>query len=464
MYSSRTLVVEESVHVRFNDGLTSDRKLSEPDDDLADLQSTREISFDDPKVEAETSQTNQPSDPSVRQTLQPSDQPSDQKVQESDHQPEKDWKFKTHHPPDLIIGDKGDGVRTRSRFKDQANTALVSEIEPRSVDEALSDDGWIVAMQEELKQFTRNEVWTLVPRHKDKSIIGTKWVFRNKLDEEGKVIRNKARLVAQGYNQQEGIDFTETFAPVARLEAIRIMLSFSAQNKIKLYQMDVKSAFLNGYIDEEVYVKQPPGFEDTSCPEHVFKLKKALYGLKQAPRAWYERLSSFLVSKGFSRGKVDTTLFRKESGRHFILVQIYVDDIIFGATYEYLCREFPELMQAEFEMSMMGELKFFLGLQVKQCKDRIFIYQQKYIKEILKKFNMEGSKPMKTPMHPSSILTKDESGKKVDQTVYRGMIGSLLYLTASRPDILEGYMGGLSLCKISIRSQRLTSNCCKKNF
>jgi len=165
-------------------------------------------------------------------------------------------------------------------------------------------------------------------------------------------------------------------------------------------------------------------------------LKKAFYGLKQALRAWYERLSSFLVSKGFFRRKVDTTLFRKEFGRHFILVQIFVDDIVFSATNESLCKEFSELMQEEFKMSMMGKLKFFLGLQIKQCKDRIYIHQQKYIKELLKKFEMEESKSMKTSMHTSCALAKDENGKKVNQTIYKGMIESLLYLTASRLDIM----------------------------
>ena len=276
-----------------------------------------------------------------------------------------------------------------------------------------------------------------MPKPPHKVIIGTRWVFRNKLDESGKVVRNKARLVAQGYNQQEGIDFTETFAPVARLEAIRILLAFASHKNIKLYQMDVKSAFLNGFNEEEVFVKQPPGFEDINFPEHVFKLKKALYGLKQAPRAWYDRLSSFLITNGFMRGKVDTTLFRKDLAKDFIIVQIYVDDIIFGATNELLCKDFSNLMQSEFEMSMMGELKFFLGLQVKQTKEGIYIHQQKYTKELLKKFKMNDAKPMKTPMHASESLNKDESGKPVDQTIYRGMIGSLLYLTSSRPDIMH---------------------------
>jgi len=309
-------------------------------------------------------------------------------------------------------------------------------IEPTTVDEALSDEGWILAMQEELNQFQRNDVWDLVPKPLQKNIIGTKWVFRNKLNEQGEVTRNKARLVAQGYSQQEGIDYTETFAPVARLEAIRLLLSYAINHGIILYQMDVKSAFLNGVIEEEVFVKQPPGFEDLKHPDHVFKLKKSLYGLKQAPRAWYDRLSNFLIKNDFKRGQVDTTLFRRTLEKDILVVQIYVDDIIFGSTNASLCKEFSKLMQDEFEMSMMGELKFFLGIQVNQFKDGVYVHQTKYTKELLKKFKLEDCKLMNTPMHPTCILSKEDTGTKVDQKLYRGMIGSLLYLTASRPYIL----------------------------
>ena len=291
-------------------------------------------------------------------------------------------------------------------------------------------------MQEELNQFKRNEVWELVPRPNDQSVIGTKWVYRNKMDENGIIIRNKARLVAQGYNQQEGIDYEETFAPVARLEAIRMLLAFSCHKNFILYQMDVKSAFLNGFINEEVYVEQPPGFGSFNFPNHVFKLKKALYGLKQAPRAWYERLSKFLISNGFKMGKIDTTLFIKLRKNDILIVQIYVDDIIFGATNVLLCEEFAKSMHSEFEMSMMGELNFFLGFQIKQFKEGTFINQAKYIRDLLKKFNLEEVKAKNTPMGSSIKLDMDEKGKSVNQTKYRDMIGSLLYLTASRPDIM----------------------------
>ncbi|GJW13431.1 retrovirus-related pol polyprotein from transposon TNT 1-94 [Tanacetum coccineum] len=285
-------------------------------------------------------------------------------------------------------------------------------------------------------QFIANYIWELVQQPKNKTIIGTKWVFRNKLDENGVVSRNKARLVAQGYNQQEGIDYDETYAPVARLESIRILLAYACALDFKLFQMDVKSAFLNGFINEEVYVAQPPGFINFEKPDHVYKLKKALYGLKQAPKAWYDRLKAFLIKHEYKIGMVDNTLFTKKKGSNLIIVQIYVDDIIFGSTCQDMCDEFAKIMHDEFEMSMMGELNFFLGLQIKQMEDGIFFNQSKYIKEMLKKFGLEDSKPMKTPMSSDTKLTKDEECESVDSTKYRGMIGSLLYLTASRPDIM----------------------------
>jgi len=200
--------------------------------------------------------------------------------------------------------------------------------------------------------------------------------------------------------------------------------------------MDVKSAFLNGVIEEEVFVKQPPGFEDLKNLDHVYKLKKSLYGLKQAPRAWNDRLSNFLIKNGFKRGQVDTTLFRRTLEKDILVVQIYVDDIIFGSTNASLCKEFSKLMHDEFEMSMMGELKFFLGIQVNQFKDGVYVHQTKYTKELLKKFKLEDCKLMNTPMHPTCILSKEDTGTKVDQKLYRGTIDSLLYLTASRPYIL----------------------------
>jgi hypothetical protein len=195
-------------------------------------------------------------------------------------------------------------------------------------------------MHEELENFERNQVWTLVDPPRDVNVIGTKWVFKNKQGEDGDVVRNKAHLVAQWYSQVEGLDFGETFAHVARLEAFRILLAFAASKEFKLYQMDVKSDFLNGVIQEEVYVRQPPGFESPKYLDRVYKLSKALYGLKQAPRGWYARLKMFMLEHRYVMGSVDKSLFTLNHGTDFLLVQIYVDDIFFGGSYHTLMSKF----------------------------------------------------------------------------------------------------------------------------
>ncbi|GKB03907.1 retrovirus-related pol polyprotein from transposon TNT 1-94 [Tanacetum coccineum] len=247
--------------------------------------------------------------------------------------PQDRWSQDKHIELVNIIGNPGAGMLTRAMAKQfsvaSAHECLfvdfLSEEEPKKVSEALKHPGWVDAMQDELNQFAKNKVWTLVPAPYGKTIIGSKWVFRNKRVKTGIVIKNKARLVAQGYNQQECIDYDETFAPIARLEAIRIFLAFSTYMNFIVYQMDVKSAFLNGKLKEEVYVKQPLGFESNKFPNHVCKLDKALYGIKQAPRAWYETLSTFLTEHKFERGKIDNTLFVYKTQTDVILVEIYVD-------------------------------------------------------------------------------------------------------------------------------------------
>ncbi|KAL5578552.1 hypothetical protein UlMin_020251 [Ulmus minor] len=199
--------------------------------------------------------------------------------------------------------------------------------------------------------------------------------------------------------------------------------------------MDVKTAFLNGYLQEEVFVEQPKGFEDPHNLTHVYKLKKALYGLKQAPRAWYDRLTQYLISKNYVRGTIDKTLFVKRDEDNIFVAQIYVDDIIFGSTCELKVKEFIDIMSSEFEMSMVGELNYFLGLQVKQKDDGMFITQSKYAKNLVKKFGLENAKIYNTPMSTTVKISKDDRGISVDSKLYRSMIGSLLYLTASRPDL-----------------------------
>ncbi|GKB43577.1 ribonuclease H-like domain-containing protein [Tanacetum coccineum] len=276
-------------------------------------------------------------------------------------------------------------------------TRKMTKIEPKKVIQALTDLSWIEAMQDELLQFKLQKVWTLVDLPYGKRAIGTKWIYRNRKDERGIVVRNKARLVAQGYTQEEGIDYDEVFSPVVRIEAIRLFLAYASFKDFVVYQMDVKSAFMYGKIEEEVYVCQPPGFKDPEFPGRVYKVEKALYGLHQAPKAWYETLSTYLLDNGFQRGTIDKTFFIKK---------------------------------------VKGELTFFLGLQVTQKDDGIFISQDKYVDEILKKFGFSTVKTASTPMETSKPLLKDAEAEDVYVHLYRSMIGSLMYLTSSRPDIM----------------------------
>ncbi|GJS84793.1 putative ribonuclease H-like domain-containing protein [Tanacetum coccineum] len=385
--------------------------------------------------------------------------PSDAPAVEVNPVPTK--RVNTIHPQSQILGDLASPVLTRSRaqkskfgesafigyIQDQQRTnhtdqlhclfaCFLSQLEPTSIAKALEDPDWVAAMQEEMQQFINQKVWTLVPLPAGKHAIGTKWILKNKRDARGIVVRNKARLVAQGHRQEEGIDYDEVFAPVARIEAIRLFLAFASYMGFLVYQMDVKSAFLYGEIEEEVYVTQPKGFEDPYFPKHVYRVVKALYGLHQAPRAWYARLSAFLLQHNYRRGTIDKTLFIKKDSRDILLVQVYVDDIIFGSTNKAWCEEFEVLMKGEFEMSAMGEMNFFLGLQVKQLPDGIFISQDKYVKDMLTKFDMESVRTATTPYEAAKTKLKDETDPPVNVHLYRSMIGSLMYLTASRPDIM----------------------------
>ncbi|GJW04576.1 retrovirus-related pol polyprotein from transposon TNT 1-94 [Tanacetum coccineum] len=300
----------------------------------------------------------------------------------------------------------------------------------------------IEAMQEELNEFERLKVWELVPRPDKVMVITLKWVYKVKLDELGGILKNKARLVACGYRQEEGINFEESFALVARLEAIRIFFAFVAHMNMVVYQMDVETAFLNGNLREEVYVSQPDGFVDKDKPNHVYKLKKALYGLKQAPRTWYDMLSSFLISQDFSKGSVDPTLFIRRDGKELLLVQIYVDDIIFAVSTPELCDLFSKIMCSKFEMSMMGKILFFLELQISQSPRGIFINQSKYALESLKKYGFDSCDPVDTPMVEKSKLDEDKEGKAVDPSHYHGSAYRKALTCSKKGGIFFRYLRG----------------------
>nr|GEZ77958.1 putative ribonuclease H-like domain-containing protein [Tanacetum cinerariifolium] len=344
----------------------------------------------------------------------------------------------TIHPKTQLLRDPMSAVQTRSKVnKNSEGHALVSYIqkqqrnnhkdflhclfacflskdEPKKMSQALEDKSWADAMQEELLQFQIQKVWILVDSPFGKKAIRTKLVYRNKKDKKGVVVRNKARSVSQGHRQEDGIDYDEVFTPVARIEAIRIFLAFDFYMGFIVYQMDVKSAFLYGIINEEVYVLQLPGFVDPKFPNKVYKVVKDLYGLHQAPRAWYATFSTFLEKSRYRRGAIDKTLFIKQDKKDIMLVQVYVDDIIFGSTKKSWCDEFEELMKNRFQMSSMGELAFFLGLQINQKEDGIFISQDKYIAEILKKIDFLSVKTASTPIETQKPLVKDEEAADVD--------------------------------------------------
>ncbi|XP_024195878.1 uncharacterized protein LOC112199045 [Rosa chinensis] len=324
VYNKRTRVVMESINVSIDD------ECMKQEESFADTSSTSVTPTSSKEVQADEDEITynifEPA-PTMRRGFK---------------QVHKD------HSSQDIIGNVLDGLTTHRQAAAQ---------------EALLDDHWISAMQEELNQFTRNDVW------------------------------------------------------------------------FKLFQMDVKTAFFNGILQEEVYVEQPQGFKDPHHLDHVYRLKKALYGLKQAPRAWYERLSNYLMTKGYSRGPVDKTLFVKQAKIDITIAQVYVDDIVFGSTSKHLVKEFQSVMESEFEMSICGELTFFLGLQIKQLNTGLFLSQTKYAENLIKKFGLESKKVVNNPMSTTTKLSEDKDGNSVYPTIYRSMIGSLLYLTASRPDI-----------------------------
>nr|GEZ29150.1 hypothetical protein [Tanacetum cinerariifolium] len=302
----------------------------------------------------------------------------------------EDWVFDSEeedmpqdHPLEQVIGEPSRPVLTRNQLRSDGDMCLyaltVSTMEPKNVKEAMTDPAWIESMQEELLQFKRMD---------------------NKHDEEQTIIRNKSRLVVRGYRQEEGLDFKESFARLLEW---------------KLSEYSWHMLHINRFIDDD-------------HPSHVYKLKNALYGLKQAPRAWYDELSTFLLQNHFIKGTVDPTLF---------LRRFHVDDIIFGSTQPRYTQLFSDLMKSRFEMSMIGEMTFFLGLQVNQSICGIFINQSKYVLEILKKYGMESCDPVGTPMEIKDKIDLDQNRTLVDATKYRSMIGALMYLTSSRPDIVH---------------------------
>ncbi|KAK8945191.1 hypothetical protein KSP39_PZI008470 [Platanthera zijinensis] len=308
--------------------------------------------------------------------------------------------------------------------------------QPTNYDEAYKNSAWRKAMDEEIAMVLKNNTWTLVSKPPQADVIGLKWVYKLKENEDGSVHKYKARIVAKGYSQIPGIDYNETFAPVVRMEAIRTLIAYAVQYNLPVYQLDVKSAFLNGEIEEDIYVEQPRGYEIAGEEHKVYKLIKALYGLKQAPRAWNSNIDKYLQSINFCKSKTDSSLYLKEERGMRIIVCLYVDDLIYTGNNLNFLKTFKEDMENKYEMTDMGKLHFFLGLQFVQSPTQFLISQEKYAHDILKKFNMSECNPVQLPMSPhDQLFPASENDQMVDPTVFRSLVGSLIYLTNTRPDI-----------------------------
>jgi protein associated with RNAse G/E len=280
----------------------------------------------------------------------------------------------------------------------------------------------------------KNDVWEVVPKPENKDVVSSKWIFKIKHALDERIEKYKARFVARGFYRKEGIDYEETFAPVARYTSIRTIMTLVAKMKWKLHQMDVKKTFLNNVIEEEVYIEQPLGFEVQDNKSHVYKLKKDLYGLNQAPRAWYGMIDSFLMSLGFTKSKSDPNLYFKIVDDGPVILLLYVDDL-FLIGEENLIIDYKKKLAIEFEMKELGPMHYFLGLEVWKSLEEIFLNQGKYVVEILKRFNMMHCKAMSTHMDMNLNLLVDTSSEIVDVTLYKQMIGSLMYLKNTRPYI-----------------------------
>ena len=349
-------------------------------------------------------------------------------VSDTDDQSMEDW--------DINMTDDTPVRGTRSLL-DVYQRCNIAVCEPADFEEAKLDQNWLAAMKEKLLMIKRNNTWELVERPQNRNVIGVKWVYRTKLNADGSINKLKARLVVKGYAQIFGVDYSDTFAPVARLDTIRLLLAIAAQLNWKVYQMDVKSAFLNGVLQEEIYTEQPEGFANEGEEDKVCLLKKALYGLKQAPRAWYSRIDEHLQHLGFTKSLSESTLYIKQNGDNILIISLYVDDLLVTGNNNNNVETFKQEMMSVFEMTDLGLMSFFLGMEVKQAEHEVFICQKKYAKEILKKFKLEDCKAVSTPMNQKEKLCKEDGAEKVDQAQFRKIVGCLMYLTATRPDILN---------------------------
>ncbi|KAJ4754029.1 Retroelement pol polyprotein-like [Rhynchospora pubera] len=312
--------------------------------------------------------------------------------------------------------------------------AVTKEKEPAHFGEAIKCDKWREAMRDEIDALERNRTWTMENLPPGKTAIGCKWVYRVKYHADGRVERYKARLVALGNRQIQGVDYAETFAPVAKMVSVRTFLAVAAIKGWALHQMDVHNAFLHGDLHEEVYMRLPPGFS-SSMSGKVCRLRKSIYGLRQAPRMWFYKLTSTLETYGFVQSKADYSLFTYRKGKAFLAILIYVDDLVIaGNDSEVIC-DFKKYMSTMFHMKDLGTLKYFLGIEIARGTDGVFLSQRKYALDLLAECGLLAAKPSCTPIEQNHRLAECQSEKLKDPETYRRLIGKLIYLTITRPEL-----------------------------
>ncbi|KAK0579728.1 hypothetical protein LWI29_030590 [Acer saccharum] len=337
------------------------------------------------------------------------------------------------HP--MITRSKNNVHKPLQKFNLHTQLHQSAEVEPTTAAQALKDPQWRQAMSEECNALVSNGTWELVQPSSSTNIIGCKWIFRIKRKSDGTVDRYKARLVAKGFNQRPGVDYFETFSPVIKPTTVRLVLSIATSHGWPLRQLDVNNAFLQGRLTEEVYMAQPPGFIDSDHPTHVCKLNKAIYGLKQAPRAWYHELRQFLIGSGFKNSYADTSLFILQSGDTLLYLLIYVDDIILTGNSATQVGHFVDALARKFSLKDLGPLSYFLGVEVVPHQHGILLSQRRYIMDLLTRTKMAGAKPVQTPLPTSPPLSLHSGTPLSDPTAYRTVVGSLQYLSLTRPDI-----------------------------
>ena len=388
---------------------------------------SRDVVFDETKcgVQEESASINTPTDPvpDTKYVDLDTDEEEQQDIQEVQDVPNPDQHPRVRRPPD--------------RYGEWVNLTL-NQKEPTSVSEAMNSkdkEKWLDAMNKEMVSLQKNGVWDLVELPKGRKLVGSKWVFKVKVDADGTIEQHKARLVAQGFSQIYGMDYDETFCPVVRPESVRTVIAFAAKNKMNLHQMDVSTAFLNGVLEEEVYMKPPEGFVKPGEENLVCRLKKSIYGLKQSPRCWNTALDKHLKHIGLKQSSADPCLYIAEGGEK-VIIAVYVDDILIATETKHTLQHIKDRITKEFEVKDLGPLSSFLGVKVDQKQNEIWIGQPGYATRMLEKFGMIEAKPVSTPVDVSMTLQTDSEKIPIDKQLYQSAVGSLLYLSNwTRPDI-----------------------------